>query len=221
MNIIISKELASKVYINFTPVEVTGGRKFKGFAYDLHRYYERSYGYAGSGVFPLTTTTSATLWDPVSCSKVYANEKFVNEVKRDSDIVLSDKAEYIRKIIQDTVDWCLSNGTDEKSSIQSARNILMKKHPYLRDVIPEVIPDTRNIFDEVKKTLTWAMGLKTKPTYLYGRHCPGGKDLPTKKKVNIALMALKNKGIATDTDEFKAAWAFNATLLGLTKYIEV
>lgn len=193
--------------IVFTPVIVNKGRKFRGKAYLIGDSY----------VFSTwqSETTYLKMWDPISKSIVSANEDFCEE---DNSVppekIKSDCEEYIKWTFESTYAWCMEkrNG-DETAAKQFARNILLKRFPSLKDQITEEFPDQRDVAEEIQRTLQWAMNLKTRETFMYGRHCPGGKPLPLKKKLAIAYNSLERKKM-TAREEFKDLWNLNLTLLG-------
>lgn len=205
----------------FIPVKVTKGRKWKGEGYMLETFESgfQLYGWHGSAGY--RTTETAKIWDPAAKRIAYASQSFCEDVEADPAKVAADRKEYIDLTIQNTISWCRKTkaGAPEAEVLQFARNVLKKHHPEMLDAINAAAPDTRDVVNEIERTLTWAMGLKTRPCFMYGRRCPGGKPLPDKKKVAIARKSLETKGI-TKLDGFAEAWELILTMKGLRKELD-
>lgn len=195
----------------FTPVMCNRGRKWRGsLAYFLGDISDFNVAYN-------VTCQSAKLWDPAQKKYVYANPEFLVDLQECPSLE-DDKREYISKTINDTLTWCKTQKQNESEAKQFARNILKKKHPELLPYIEEHgLTDQRNAYEEIEKTLTWALGLKTRPCIIYGKRCPGGNPLPEKKKMNIVMKTLHKKGIDKLPD-FQQSWEFALTLHGLGQY---
>ena len=183
--------------ITFTPVKVETGRKFRGDAYLLG---EKSYGSFG--------TVNEKLWDPASKTVVYANtERVIAREGVPHFVVMDDLNEYIAAVINETVEWCRKTAADkaEDNIKRFARNVLLKRHPEMQDIIDAEFPDTRNAIDEIRRTLEWAKKLTTRAGYYYGRYSAGGKPLSDERKLQCAKTALLRKGIAK-LPGFEEAW---------------
>lgn len=198
----------------FQPVNVSRGRKFRGFAYFICSYDASFAVYRGRGGY--IQNEKAKLWDPVTEQFVYATADFCDDVEQDESITLEAKRKFIEKTIKSTVDWCASkNPSAPEAEIKRfARNVLRKHYPGMAPAIDEALPDQRDIAEEIQKTVSWAITLVTKPCNMYGKYCPGGKPLPPKKKVEIAYKALQKKGIASNP-QFHDVWNMVLTVFGL------
>jgi len=206
---------------SFIPVKVTKGRKWKGEGYMLDSFESSFQLYGWHGGAGRRVTETAKIWDPAAKRIAYASCSFCEDRDADTSKVEADRKEYIDLTIQSTISWCRSRkpNAEESEVLSFARNVLRKNHPEMIDAINVAAPDTRDVVSEIERTVTWAMGLKTRPCYMYGRHCPGGKPLPDKKKVAIALKSLTNKGI-TKLEGFSKAWELILTLKGLRKELD-
>lgn len=197
----------------FTPVKVTGGRKYRGSGFMVsvsssvndYGWRHTGYGWARNVV----ETETARIWVPELRKFKYANSRFV-----DDDTSVTEKAredalqDYCNMVVQDTIDWCRSKkpGAAEDEVLSFARNVLRKHHPEID--IDHTIPDARDAGMEIKSTIKWALTLRTRPCWMYGRHCPGGKMLSGEKYVAIARKALVKRGISSKEgfeELFKAA----------------
>lgn len=170
----------------FTPVVVNRGRKFRGKAY--------SFGLICHGMF----IESSKLWDPAEKRFVYANCEFV---EKDDTVpqsqVDADWQAYASCFINKVCEWCRSQKPDAPlEELESwARAILLKHHPELRDEIDTTLPARRSVRGEIVSTIRWAQGLRTRPCYMYGKFCPGGKFYPLRKVLDIAYKALVKRGV--------------------------
>lgn len=205
----------------FVPVRVARGRKWKGeLAYMLTIQDSSFCLYHGRGGYIQSET--AKMWDPATKRFVYANADFVEDVELPAEQVEAARKEYVDLQIRGTIAWCKSKKPDapEAEIMQFARNCIRKQHPEFDVYLVEYgLTDRRDVVDAVERTLSWAMQLKTRPCFMYGRHCPGGRPLPDEKKIRIARKSLHTKGIDL-LDGFAEAWELSLTIRGLVKYLE-
>lgn len=196
--------------MTFAPVQVSRGRKFRGFAYFLCES-ERPIAYG-------VEYYCATLWDPAAKKLVYANTDFCDGVNVEQEKLDADKAAYIDSTIQSTIAWCKEKFKDKSvlEQMRIARNILRKHHPEMLEAINKALPDSRDVVDEVEKTLRWAASLRTRQMYMYGKLCPGGKPYSPERTVSTAYKALVKRGV-TKLDGFTEAWEMQLTLMALPK----
>lgn len=192
----------------FTPVTVTRGRKFRGRAYSLGDVRPGMWG-----------TWNSKLWEPTEKKYVWANVDFLEEdTSATPEQVQLDKDRYVMHVIDDTIQWCRSKKPDAPTPevMQFARNMLHKYHPEIDEATLALqgLTDQRDLATEVEKTVSWAKGLVTRPCYMYGRFCRGGRPISDEKKVHIAYQALHKKGF-TSKPEFEAAWAAALEKAGL------
>lgn len=193
----------------FSPVNVNRGRSFRGFGY-----------YVGEGGISqpawCVTIYKVKIWDPVNKRIVYVNSDYLEEANVPEAEVNAARQAYIDHTIQDTIKWCRTRipNAPESEVKTFARNVLRKHHPEMIEFIDKATPDTRNVVDEVQRTLQWAMGLTTKSCWMYGRFCPGGKPVSDERKVRSAYTALQRKGV-TKLDGFTEAWEMTLDIFGL------
>lgn len=197
----------------FIPVKVTGGRKYRGTGFMVsvssstndYGWRHTGYGWARN----IVETETARIWVPALGKFQYANSNYVDD---DISVSESDRAAalqtYCDKIVQDTLTWCQSKkpGASEAEVLSFARNVLRKHHPEID--IDGTIPDSRDASTEILNTIKWALTLRTRPCFMYGRHCPGGKMLSGERYVSIARKALVKRGISSKEgfeELFKAA----------------
>lgn len=183
----------------FVPVNVSRGRKFRGFGYVIGSSETGGYGWS---------QVNAKIWNPETKQIVYANADFCeDDTSVDNFILEQAKAEYIKHTIQSTIDWCRAQKPNmpEAEILLFARNVLKKHHSEMIEEIDRLLPDTRDIHEEIEKILKWASGLTTRACYMYGRFCPGGKPLPIQKVLAIALSACEKRGF-TKNPEFQTIW---------------
>ena len=193
----------------FTPVACHKGRKWKGdLAYLLG--YDPEYTSFGS--------MQVKLWDPAQMKYVYANPNFVENIDSTQEKTESDKKVYIDKVFSDSIAYWKNKAPDNWQTC--ARASMLKWHRELREFIDEKLPDNRNVFEEVEKTLSWALSLRTRPTVIYGRKCKGGNLYPEINRVRIARRSLHKKGI-DKLEEFDKAWDVALTMRGIRKYIDI
>ena len=196
----------------FTAVKVVCGRKFKGEAYDL------GFNDMPNRVAWNVTCWSRKLWCPTTGRFVYANPDFIQPRDVSEEVRSAEFESYVKSTIQSTADWCRSTkpslAEDELKNF--VRNVVRKQHPEMLEVAEELLgwSDNRDVAVEVRKTIEWAMTLKTRPMWLYGRYCAGGRDIPAAKKVAIAKSALAKRGI-TQLDGFDVAWTMTLDVYGL------
>ena len=194
----ITLDIAAAADITFEPVVVNRGRKFRGIAFDVGAQVERC-----------MTSYSVCLWDPVNKQFVHANPDFVEERAMDKDEPLEAKRKWIEDQINDTINWCWSispDGTAEDEILRFATNVLRRKSAALAKIVAELnTVDTRDVVAEVRKTVEWALSLRTRPCWMYGKYCAGGCKYPPKKVISIALRALEKKGIMK-LEGFLEAW---------------
>lgn len=198
----VTTALANTTDITFIPVTVTRGRKYRGFAYSIG-------GTTVSQPAWNVTCYTSRLWDPQSKKFVYANSDFLEDAADHikPDQLLADKAAYLTDQLNNTVEWCKSQKTDGNEAMQFARNIFRKRNPELLKIFDELVyvKDTRDVAAEIDKLLNWAMNLKTRPCWMYGHWCNGGKDLPVSKKLDIAYKSAQTKGL-TKLEKFVECW---------------
>lgn len=119
----------------------------------------------------------------------------------DKDELLEAKRKWIEDQINGTINWCRSvspAGTAEVEILRFAINVLRRKSVALAKIVSELklyTLDTRDVVAEVRKTVEWALSLRTRPCWMYGKYCAGGRKYPPKKTISIALRALEKKGI--------------------------
>lgn len=199
---------------HFTPVRVSRGRKFKGFAYDLGVEYSHAVAYN-------VMSYSTKMWDPSTKSFVYANPDFcVKDNSITDEEINAAKLEYVKSTIESTIAWCKSKSPNEAEAMKFARNVLRKHHPEMIACIDVYLPDNRDVVSEIEKTLQWAANLKTRECWMYGKHCPGGKPLSNERKVTIALKALTKRGV-TVLNGFHEVWELTLTTMGLPLIFEL
>ena len=194
--------------ITFIPVMITRGRKFKGFAYMLGRTVTSHQGFE-----------SSQLWDPATKTLVYATPDFCQDTDKPTTFD-DDLTTYVDTKINGTIDWCRKTkaGASDKEVLQFARNIIRKYNPELVPFLEDYgASDQRDVAEEVEKTLNWAMQLKTRPCWMYGKWCAGGKPLADERKLDIAWKSLHNKSLDKLVG-FAEAWELALTLRGLMKY---
>ena len=207
----------------FTAVKVEGGRKFRGRGFVVGESHSTaSYGWRHTGygwAHNIVDTYTSKIWVPTLGKFCYANSKYVEE---DSSVSAEECAlefkRYSDRIIDDTIAWCRKTKPEanEVEIVQFARNVLRKNHKELIEAIDSRLPDTRDIGDEISKTVAWAMTLKTQPCHMYGRFCPGGKPLAANRIVDIARKALIKKGLDKNSD-FEQQFENICRKNGLTK----
>ena len=198
----------------FTPVLISRGRKFRGKAYFLGDVRCGSFG-----------NQNAKLWDPAAKRYVWANVDFCDEDESVTpEQVATDKEAYSKAVIEDTIKWCreCKSGAPEDEVMQFARNVLRKYHPEIDEskLVANDLGDRRDLSIEVEKTLNWAIQLTTRPCWMYGHYCKGGRPLPTEKKIRIAYKSLTKKGLTQKAD-FEAVWTFLLSMMGLAQYAKV
>lgn len=193
--------------LQFNPIVVERGRKFKGHGYSLGQGYA-----SGNWAYSIENTK---IWDPVAKKITYANSEFVcRDETATSEQIALDKQTYIDTIVEDTIRYCRSKSTcpDSSDTQQWIRNSLMKKLP--KDIVDSVCPDQRSVAQEVEKTLRWAMTLASRPTVIYGKVCKGGKPYSKTRKAEIAYRQLRKNGM-TDKPDFEACWMMWTSILNL------
>ena len=199
----ITLDIAAAANITFKPVVVNRGRKFRGIAFDVGGKE------VATQVARCVTSYSVCLWDPANKRFVYANPDFVEERAIDKDELLEAKRKWIEDQINDTISWCRSispAGTAEDEILRFATNVLRRKSEALAKIVAELnTVDTRDVVAEVRKTVEWALSLRTRPCWMYGKYCAGGHKYPPKKTISIALRALEKKGIMK-LEGFLEAW---------------
>lgn len=212
--ITIPASACSLYAITFEPVKVERGRKFKGFAY----YIDCMVCHAG----PYSTYDRARLWDPAAKRFVYANAEFCMDASEISDEQkIADKTAFIQHKIDGIVNYAKANCTGTKDDLNRFILNIAKKQfsvEFINAVIRPQLDINVDVASEVEKTLQWAMSLKTRPMFLYGKYCAGGKPLALEKKLRIALKALTKKGITVHED-FNMVWSLNCTLLGVSEKV--
>lgn len=213
----------------FVPVVVAGGRKFHGRGFKVSSSASvNDFGWkhvpGGDGFCYWERNTVETetvkIWIPETGKFGYANAKFVEldasvaEVARE---LAFDK--YVNSIIESTKSWCKSvkPQADEAEILSFTRNVIRKHHPELRSFLDNILPspvDSRDITTEISKTVAWALTLRTRPCWMYGRHCAGGKPYSPAKYIDIIRKACTKRGL-TLRPEFEAAFATEIKKAGL------
>lgn len=185
----------------FKPVVINRGRKFRGKAFFLGITTERAVAYNVS-------SWSTKLWEPVSKRFVYANPDFCeDDTSFDEFLCQQAREEYVRHVIDGTIAWCRAQKpeADDREVFRFARNVLKKHHPEMLEEINSALPECVNIREAISDTLTWASKLVTRPCFMYGRYCPGGKPYSLDRQLAVARRALEKKGL-TNHPEFEEAW---------------
>lgn len=187
--------------LTLKPIMVQRGRKFKGHGYQVEAIFNED-GFRRQFYDNL-------IWDPQAKRTAYANPNYIEDdpIPTKADIDRETQA-YIDFVVASVVKRCTSGPLhvreqDPSSCYNYIRNSLLWKLPASK--VDELYPDTRSVAQEVERTIRWASGLKTKPTTLYGKFCPGGKDYSRTRKAEAAYKALRHKGF-TKRPEFEAAW---------------
>lgn len=201
----------------FVPVRVTGGRKFRGDAYavdaDEREYYRGGYDVSPNGVMlgrwrnadRYTTVYGTTkVWDPATKRVSWVTSKFAQPREVEAGRVEADREDYARSTVEETLSWCRTKVADDKEARKFARNCLRKHHPELMKWVDEILPDERDVADEVERTLRWAVSLS--PARRTSR-----SDLETSR---VAYRALVKKGVSK-LDGFRDVWAFFTSTMGL------
>jgi len=205
----------------FAAVKVERGRKFKGRGFIVSvKTSSGSYGWRHTGhgwAHAYYETETAKIWVPELKKFQYANFNFVE----DDQTVSPEECErqfklYVEHTINSTLDWCrlVKPDADAAEIARFARNVLRKNHPEMEARINEVLPDQRHLDDEVAKTIAWAMTLRTRPMWMYGRMTKGGKPYSNERYVEIARKALTKRGFA-DKPEFEQVFAAECAKAGL------
>lgn len=205
----------------FAAVKVEGGRKFKGRGFIVAvKTSSGSYGWRHTGFgweHAYYETETAKIWVPELKRFQYANFKYVE----DDASVTPEECDrqyklYVEHTINSTLDWCRSvkPEADAAEIARFARNVLRKNHPDMIVRIDEVLPDQRHLDDEVAKTIAWAMTLRTRPMWMYGRMTKGGKPYSNERYVEIARKALTKRGFA-DKPEFEQVFDAECKKAGL------
>ena len=207
--------ISAKPSVNavFQPVKVTGGRKYRGRGFVVsYSTSTNDYGWRHTGygwARNVVETTTARIWVPELGKFQYANSSYVDEDETVTETArLEALQQYCDHVVQDTINWCKSKkpGSSEDEVLSFARNVLRKHHPEID--IDATIPDSRDAAAEIKSTIRWALTLRTRPCFMYGRMCKGGNMLSGERYVAIARKALVKRGIAAKEgfeELFKAA----------------
>lgn len=201
----------------FVPVSVTGGRKFRGDAYavdaDEREYYRGGYDVSADGhvlgrwrnAGQYTTVYGTTkVWDPATKRVSWVTTKFVAPREVRPEDLESAREDYARSTVEETLSWCRTKVPDDKEARKFARNCLRKHHPELMKWVDEILPDERDVADEVERTLRWAISLSP------SRHT-ARSDAETSR---IAYRALVKKGVSR-LDGFRDVWTFFTSTMGL------
>ena len=205
----------------FTPVRVSGGRKFQGDAFvvghDEREFYHGGHSITSSGFVGgrwrnadryTTVTQTAQVWDPATKRCYWVTEKFVQKRELPEAEVEAARMAYVESTIQSTLAWCMSKSPNEAEGRKFARNCLRKHHPEMMEWIDAKLPDERDVVAEVERILQWALHARS--------HIRRTKTSDV-KTVSIAYRALVHMGI-TKLNGFKEAWMMNTTLLCLPDY---
>lgn len=188
----------------FDAVVVNGGRKFRGEGYLVPGEYTSRFGYAGSGVCPLSFTDHLKVWDPKTKTLNWVNAKFVEDREVTPEVEAADFAEYADSIINSTWDWCRAKSTGDVDEVNRfAYNVLRKNHPEMVARFCEKYHFKVDVAGTVASTITWAFGLGYRAD----------------KATRIAFRALSKKGLV-GKDGFVSAWHINLDLRGAGKYAD-
>ena len=207
MNVVVPISALKFVnHINFEPVNITQGRKFKGFAYflgtSISQYFQNVY-------------CKAKLWDPEQKKYVYANSDFCNGINIPAEKREADMLAFIQTDIDGIIAYAKANcrSNDENDVKKFIVNIAKKKYSteFINAVLYSQLKITTDVAAIVEKTLQWAINLKSRPMHIYGKFCPGGKLLPMSKRIKLAYNCLAKKGI-TIHEDFNVAWRFNCMI---------
>lgn len=204
MPMTITTSIASAAQFTFAPVRVTSGRKFKGFGYivDVENRPMRI-------AYRFCSIDTAKIWDPANKSFGYATYSLCSKVEMAEADILAAKAAYIEAQLMGTIDWCKSvkPNISENELMRFARNVVRKQNPALLaafDAAIEVVDD-RDVVMEIRKTIEWALTLRTRRCYMYGKWCEGGKMYAPRRYVDIARKALEKRGV-TKLPDFEEMW---------------
>lgn len=186
----------------FTPVRVSGGRKFQGDAFVVGHGESEFY----RGGYSITQT--AQVWDPVAKRCWWVTEKFVQKRELPEAEVEAARMAYVESTIQSTLAWCMSKSPNEAEGRKFARNCLRKHHPEMMEWIDAKLPDERDVVAEVERILRWALQTRS--------HVKRTKASDS-VTVRMAMHALQRMGVSK-LDGFKEAWCFETQLLELPDY---
>ena len=202
----------------FTPVRVSGGRKFQGDAFvvghDEREFYHGGYSITSSGCVGgrwrnadryTTVTQTAQVWDPVAKRCWWVTEKFVQKRELPEAEVEAARMAYVESTILGTLAWCMSKSPNEAEARKFARNCLRKHHPEMMEWIDAKLPDERDVVAEVERILRWALQARS--------HVKRTKA-SDRVTVRMALHALERMRV-TKLEGFQEAWAFETKLLEL------
>jgi hypothetical protein len=205
----------------FTPVRVSGGRKFQGDAFvvghDEREFYHGGHSITSSGFVGgrwrnadryTTVTQTAQVWDPATKRCYWVTEKFVQKRELPEAEVEAARMAYVESTIQSTLAWCMSKSPNEAEGRKFARNCLRKHHPEMMEWIDAKLPDKRDVVAEVERILRWA--LQTRSNVKRTK----ASDRVT---VRMALHALERMRV-TKLEGFQEAWVFETKLLELPDY---
>ena len=198
--------------VPFTPVTISKGRKYRGKGFvvsycsstqDFGGWRHTGYGWERN----IVDTETAKIWVPELKAFRYANAKFVEADDEAAEAYVKAMFdEYCDHIVKDTINWCknkLGNNATEIEVNQFARHVIIKNHPEIQ--IDDYIVDTESYLDKIEKIFAWVVTLRTQPTYLYGKHCEGGKPYSNDKYVAIARRTCTKKNLNTNP-EYAAAF---------------
>ena len=215
--------------ICFVPVKVAGGRKFRGRGFEVSSSTSvNDFGWkhvpCADGFYcwerNIVETETVKIWVPETGRYAYANARYV---ENDESVAEVDRElafdKYVNGLIESTKAWCRSVKPElsEAEILSFARNVIRKQHPDLREFLDTVLPppaDNRDVATEVAKTIAWAMTLKTRPCFMYGRMCRGGKPYSPAKYIDIAKKACTKRGLAAKP-EFEQVFAAEIRKAGL------
>ena len=208
-------------HTTFRAVKVTGGRKYRGTGFIVAvktssgcaGWRHTGYGWERNWY----ESNTAKIWVPSLKKFQYANVNFVEDDPSvsEEDCEREFKA-YQELTIEDTIAWCRKTKPEATAAEIDAfaRNVLRKHHPEMMSRIDELLPDQRQLDTEVSKTIAWAITLRTRPCFMYGRHCEGGKQYSNERYIEIARKALTKRGW-TDKPEFEAVFHAECQKAGL------
>lgn len=193
---------------NFHPVHVTGGRKFRGFGYVI--------GYIPGGKYQISlsysvpTDNRAKIWDPVNKKIEIVTERYVHELNDTKTNELGDTyqthyMEYVQHLINDTLSWCKTKVATEAEAIKFARACLIKHHRDMIDEIDRLLPDQRDVVEEIEKALDYAIRWRNFKT---------GKPATPKKTVQLAIDRIIRNGVHK-LEGFADAWTMLTNLRSL------
>ena len=198
--------------VPFAPIKVSKGRKYRGKGFvvsycestrDLGGWRHTGYGWERN----IVDTETAKIWVPELKAFRYANAKYVeDDTEVAAEYVRAAFSDYCDYTVESIINWCkakLGSDANETEVNQFARRVIAKNHPEIN--IDNYITDTETYLDKLEKIFAWVITLRTKPTFLYGRQCEGGKPYSNDKYVDIARRTCIKKQLNNNPD-YEAAF---------------